>query len=41
LSLPRRLDKSAELEADALDGLEVAELDIDITEVVVSPVVAP
>lgn len=39
--MPRRLDKSAELDADALDELEVAELDIDITEVVVSPVVVP
>jgi len=39
--LPRRLDKSAELDADVLGELEVAALDMDIKEVVVSPVVVP
>jgi hypothetical protein len=41
LSRPRRLDQSTEDVADEPDEVEVAELDVDIDEVGVSPVVDP
>jgi hypothetical protein len=41
LSRPRRLDKSTEDVTDEPDEVEVAELDVDIDEVDVSPVVDP